>query len=186
MIETLRLLSGNREKIRETTDILGAAGVRVVPIQAKLEEIQSSSLERIVHDKLLKAFARVGRPMMVEHTGLYLDALNGFPGGLTDHFWGAVGPARLTELFGGPADNKLHARTIVGFTDGRNVHKFEGLVHGTIPRSPRGNPSFEWDCVFVPDGYDQTFAEMGAAKSAISMRRLALDQLVLHLEVATL
>ncbi|MFB9241332.1 non-canonical purine NTP pyrophosphatase [Massilia antarctica] len=44
-------------------------------------------------------------------------------------------------------------------------------IDGSVPRNPAGPSDFQWDCVFIPDGYTQTFAEMGAAKDEISMRR---------------
>jgi len=52
---------------------------------------------------------------------------------------------------------------------------FEGEVSGRIAEAPRGPRGFQWDCVFIPDGFSQTFAEMGEKKNDISMRRIAMD-----------
>ncbi|TPG05057.1 non-canonical purine NTP pyrophosphatase [Rhodanobacter glycinis] len=56
------------------------------------------------------------------------------------------------------------------------MHYFIGEISGTIPAVPAGPPNFQWDCVFVPDGYTQTLAELGERKNDISMRRLALNE----------
>lgn len=173
----LRFLSGNEFKIAEAKQILGPCGIEVVPIDYKIEELQTTDSEKLVRDKALKAFDHTARPLFVEHTGLYLEQLNGFPGGLTQVFWDTLGPDRFSELFGRTANTKLVAKTVVGYVDGQRIHLFEGVVNGTIADKPRGDRSFQWDCVFIPDGYKETFAELGAKKNDISMRRKALDAL---------
>ena len=52
---------------------------------------------------------------------------------------------------------------------------------GSIVTPPRGNRAFQWDCIFVPDGESETFAELGERKNKISMRRKALEQFMVHL-----
>jgi XTP/dITP diphosphohydrolase len=78
----VRFLSSNSCKIAEVEAILGPAGVRVIPSQIKIEELQTEDVRRLVRDKLLKAFEHIGRPVFVEHTGLELLGLNGLPGGV--------------------------------------------------------------------------------------------------------
>ena len=169
----LRFLSSNGQKVAEVKAILGPAGIEVVPVELKLDEIQTQDVEQLVRDKCIRAFRLIGRPVFVEHTALYIDALNGFPGGLTQLFWETVGAERVAALFG-REDGRAVARTRIGYCDGRCVHQFEGEVSGTLARKPRGDTS-QWDCVFIPDGSDQTFAEMGERKNEVSMRRRALD-----------
>ena len=56
-------------------------------------------------------------------------------------------------------------------------------MSGTLAPEPRGDPS-QWDCVFIPEGSDRTFAEMGERKNEVSMRRKALDQFAAFLSEA--
>lgn len=172
----IRFLSSNVHKIREVESILGPAGVRVVPIAAKIEEIQTEDVHRLVRDKVLKAFDQTGRPVFVEHTGLQLPGLNGLPGGLTQIFWDRLQADSFVALVRSTGSRSVIARTVLGYCDSRSVHYFEGEVSGTVPDTPAGDRSFQWDCVFVPDGFQQTFAELGEKKNEISMRRKALDQ----------
>ena len=169
----LRFLSSNNNKTEEVKAILRPLGIEVIPVERKLDEIQTQDIGQLVRDKCVRAFRLIGRPVFVEHTGLYIDALNGFPGGLTQPFWDAVGAARVAALFGRD-DARAVARTRVGYCDGCRIHQFEGEVEGTIARKPRGD-TCEWDCVFVPEGERKTFAELGRRKNDISMRRKALD-----------
>lgn len=177
----VRFLSGNPHKIGEAEAILASTGVTVVPIPTKLEELQSADSAAIVRDKVIKAFHLVGYPLFVEQTGLFIDALNGFPGGLTQVFWDTLEADRVCDLFGRSPNNGVTARTFIGFCDGRAIYQFSGELRGQIAPEPRGSRTFQWDCVFVPEGHTATFAEMGDQKNQISMRYLALKQLAAHL-----
>jgi XTP/dITP diphosphohydrolase len=172
----LRFLSGNQEKIREVREILGPAGVAVIPLHKDIHELQTEDPVALIRDKVLKAFYAVGRPVFVEHTGLYLDALNGLPGGLTRIFWDRLEANNFAKLVQGLASNRVTARTMIGYCDSKKMHYFTGEVSGTVPNAPAGPTNFQWDCVFIPDGYNQTFAELGDKKNEISMRRLALNK----------
>lgn len=171
----IRFMSGNPHKVREVQQILAPIGVEIVPVSRKLEELQTEDVERLVRDKLIKAFELIGRPVFVEHTGLYLNGLNGLPAGLTQIFWDKLEADRFAALVKGLGDPSVVAKTVLGYCDGRQIHVFEGAISGRVPTSPAGSRDFQWDCVFIPDGHTQTFAEMDDAKNNISMRRKALD-----------
>ena len=171
----LRFLSGNPQKIAEARAILSPAGFEITAVEKRLDEIQSGDVELLVRDKCIKAFRLIGRPVFVEHTGLYIEALNGFPGGLTQIFWDTLGADRVAQLFAREDDGHATARTRIGYCDGRCVRQFEGAVNGKLAPEPRGDTA-QWDCVFIPEGSDQTFAEMGERKNEVSMRCKALDR----------
>jgi XTP/dITP diphosphohydrolase len=177
----IRFLSGNEYKIREAIAIMQLIGVEVVPLQIKIEELQTPDTEALVKDKVAKAFHLVGHPLFVEQTGLIIDRLNGFPGGLTQVFWDTLQADRVSELFGQGGDTGVTAKTLVGYCDGRRISLFQGEVRGCIAPKPRGDRAFQWDCVFIPEGHAETYAEMGDKKNLISMRRIALDALAAHL-----
>jgi XTP/dITP diphosphohydrolase len=181
----VRFVSNNRFKVAEADAILKALDITVIHSILKIEELQTTDTKRLVEDKLLKAYKQIGRPLFVEHTGLYLDIIGGLPGGLTQIIWDTLKENRFTELFGAPSGRSAAiAKTTIAYCDGRNIYTFEGEIKGVIVEKPRGNCAFQWDCVFQPDGHGQTFAEMGEeTKNAISMRRIALDKLASHLVI---
>lgn len=178
----LRFVSSNPHKIKEAEEILAPHGIVVVPFDRKITELQTNDADVLVRHKALAAFKMTGRPVFVEHTGLYLKDMSGLPGGLTQLFWDALEADRFCAKFGTSPDPRVEARTEVGYIDGRRIHRFSGSISGIITAEPRGPRDFQWDCVFQPDDFDKTFAEMGASKNDISMRRRALDALCQHLE----
>jgi len=172
----VRFLSANPHKIAEVVAILGPKGIEAVAVDRKIDEIQTADVDALIRDKAIKAYQMIGRPLFVEHTGLYADALNGFPGGLTQVFWDTLEADRVAALFKALGNQSVLAKTHVGYIDGRTIRIFVGEVAGRFADEPRGSRDFQWDCVFVPDGYKGTFAEMGpSGKNKISMRRKALD-----------
>jgi XTP/dITP diphosphohydrolase len=175
----IRFVSSNEHKISEAAQIFGRHDMRVIGSPVKIEELQTTDTRKLVRDKVLKAFSQIGRPLFVEHTGLYLDYLGGLPGGLTQIFWDTLKADRFAELFGTTQTAK--ARTTIAYCDGMKICEFEGEIEGQIVSTPRGPRDFQWDCVFQPYGQTSTFAEMGDKKNEISMRRAALDKFAAHL-----
>lgn len=175
-------MSSNNHKIAEVQRILSPMGVDIIAVPQKIQELQTEDVDALVKDKLVKAFGSIGRPLFVEHTGLYLSGLNGLPAGLTQIFWDQLKENRFANLVAGLGDSKVTAKTVLGYCDGHKMHLFEGAIEGTVPKTPAGPTDFEWDCVFIPNGFSETFAEMGPAKDSISMRRIALDKFANHLK----
>jgi XTP/dITP diphosphohydrolase len=180
----IRFISGNEFKIEEARKILSLHEIDVVPVKLKLEELQSFDVTKIVEDKAIQAYHSVGWPLFVEHTVLLLDALKGFPGGLTEVFWETLKPEGICEIVGHIGKDRVIARTHVAYCDGKDIKIFTGEIHGKIAPTPRTQELFQWDCVFIPEGHTQTFAEMGDRKHSISMRALALNKLANHLMAA--
>ena len=146
-----------------------------------------------------------------DDTGLEVDALNGAPGvysaryaalpdnpvksgnaGLVSHDSEANMTRLLYEL-GNNNNRKARFRTVIaliqkkdvcpcGCTSIKEIHKFEGIVEGEIIRERRGGEGFGYDPIFQPDGYDQTFAELGMdIKNRISHRARATQKLADYL-----
>lgn len=175
-MQKIRFMTGNKLKVEEASLILEREGVSIISVNSKIDELQTKDTSLLVKDKALKAFEKIGRPLFVEHTGIYLDYMNGLPGGLTQIFWDTLKADKFTELFGKEGTNRLVAKTVIGFIDGKQFFLFEGSVKGYVPATPRGNRDFQWDCVFVPEGESQTFAELKERKNELSMRKKALDK----------
>ena len=174
----IRFLSSNEFKINETKTLFENSNFEIIPLNIKIEELQSRDESKLVKDKLLKAFKKNGRPIFVEHTGLYLEELNQMPGGLTQIFWDSLGHEKFCKIYGNLKDSKAVAKTLIGYCDGFKLHFFEGAISGKISSEPRGNTDFQWDCVFIPDGQTHTFAELGDKKNEISMRKKAIDEFI--------
>ena len=175
MRDRLLFVTSNAGKVREVEAILGSP---VEQLDLDVPEIQALDVEVVVREKARAAFAHAGRPVLVEDTGLYLDALRGLPGALVRWFLATIGPEGICNLIPPGADRGAHARTAVALCDGETVEVLTGEVPGVIVSRPRGEGGFGWDPIFQPAGATRTFAEMDQAeKNAFSMRRRALERL---------
>lgn len=119
-------------------------------------------------------------PCFSDDSGLEVNALGGEPGVYSARYAGepsnaANNMAKLLQNLKGKLDNSAQFRTVIAYFDGKEMHFFEGIVTGKIIDSPRGTMGFGYDPIFVPNGYDKTFAEMAAGeKHAISHRGIAV------------
>lgn len=127
-----------------------------------------------------------GVSCFADDSGLEAAALNGEPGVDSAHYSGSRDAARNIEklLTNLSAQTNRRARFVTVFTLVLHgvEHQFEGIVEGQITTEPRGTDGFGYDPVFLPDGYELTFGEMGvAAKNRISHRARALQKMVAYL-----
>ena len=175
--------SGNVEKFDEAKEILLGLGVSLRMRVCKIDELQTTDVEQLVKQKCLDAYARVGRPLIVEHTTLHNLTYGGFPSGLTSVFLETVGLDGAADLLGRPGHCKARATTTVAYTDGKKISQFDGSIDGEILGIPTVADTewkkFGWNAIFKPDGFDRSLAEIGVVeKNRISMRRIALEKLV--------
>lgn len=177
----LYFMSSNRLKIGEVQRILSSKNIKISGCSLKINEIQSDSMCDIVIDKALKAYQILRRPLIVEQTGLRITDFGNLPGGLTQVFWDALQADKFCQFFS-TGSTEVTAETVIAFCDGKQIYTFTGSIKGNIVEKPRGCRDFQWDCIFQPIGYDETFAEMGEKKNSISMRKLALEELRTFLE----
>jgi XTP/dITP diphosphohydrolase len=130
--------------------------------------------------------------VLSDDSGLEVDALDGAPGVGSSSYGGEEGNharniARLLEEMRGITDRRARFRcTMVLAADGRELAHFSGTVEGRIIDEPRGAQGFGYDPLFIPDGYEATFAELGEdVKNTLSHRSRALAQAVSWLEQST-
>ncbi len=174
------IATSNANKVREIQAILNTP---VEQVEIDLSEIQSIDVEAVIEHKAREAYLRLGRPVLVEDTGLSIHAWNGLPGALVRWFLKAVGPAGICRMLDRFTDRSATAKTCLGLLDGAQVQVFTGQIHGFIATEPRGEHGFGWDAIFIPAGFEKTFAEMSPEeKAAISMRRKAVDLLKAYLD----
>lgn len=118
-----------------------------------------------------------------DDTGLEVEALDGAPGVYSARYAGdahnsEANMKKLLHDLKGAENRKAQFRTVFALIIDGKEHLFEGIVKGEIIRHRRGNSGFGYDPIFVPEGYTQTFAEMGnELKNKISHRALATNKL---------
>lgn len=155
------LVTGNRDKIAEAERILGRP---VEAVELDLPEIQGLDLLAVLRAKGEEAWRRVGRPLVVEETGLGLDALGGFPGPLVKWMLAAVGPEGLARTAIALGDPGAGAHCALLYRDAAGTVVAEGRDRGRLVLPPRGAGGFGWDPVFQPEGSELTYGELGGAE----------------------
>ena len=154
-----------------------------------LEEIPETA-PTIEGNAILKAnyvTKKYGYSCFADDTGLEVEALNGEPGVYSARYAGEQknADANMNKLLTNLADRenrKAQFKTVICLNLNGNQHVFEGIIKGEIINEKRGSEGFGYDPIFIPNGYDKTFAEMPIAeKSKISHRGLAVEKLVAFL-----
>ena len=140
-----------------------------------LHEIQSLDVAKVVEHKAKDAYKIVKKPVLIEDTSLLFNALGKLPGPLIKWFLNELGNEGLCKLLDGFKDRSAEAIVLFGLYDGKTFKTFKGKTAGIITDKPRGGNGFGWDSIFIPVGYDVTWAEMsdkGIIKTSIRKRAL--------------
>ncbi len=167
-------ITGNQGKFGEASKIIPELEQKDID----LVEIQSLDPKVIIQSKLEEAKKNIQGNIVVEDGSLYIESLNGLPGPLIKWFMKALDNDGLYKITESLESNKAIAKVIIGVSfESGIIEFFEGSISGVIV-SPRGENGFSWDKIFMPDGYDKTFAEMMIEeKNEISMRKIAFQKL---------
>lgn len=175
----LYFVTGSAGKFREISALIP----EIKQLTLDLDEIQNLDPHLVIAHKLEQAAQVHDGEFIVEDTSLCLDVLGGLPGTYIKWFEQAIGLAGLGELAMKYPDQSAAARTVIGYRDQAGQrHFFTGELRGRLVL-PRGKGGFGWDSIFVPEGYNQTFSELGPEKkSEMSMRRRAVEAFKAHLE----
>jgi XTP/dITP diphosphohydrolase len=186
-MHTLVFATNNPHKAREVEQILGPGfSVRTLRDIGCFEEIEETepSLEGNALLKARYVKEKYGYDCFSEDTGLEVEALGGAPGVHTARYAGdeknpEANIALLLENLAGKPDRRARFRTVIALVwDGREI-LLEGVCPGSIALQKSGTGGFGYDPVFVPEGYDRSFAELGdEVKNRISHRAKATEKLI--------
>jgi len=172
MNTAILFITGNQKKVEEARAI---TGLNIAAKNLDISEIQSLDVEKVAKAKALEAFRVTGQPVIVDDTGVSIETLNGLPGALVVWFLNTLKPSGIVKLLAQEKNRKASVSTCIAYANQDGVVAFTGTVHGKITEFPRGKSGFGFDPIFIPEGYDKTYAEMGSVeKNRISMRKIAL------------
>lgn len=186
--------TNNRHKLEEVGDVLKDQLEILSLKEINCFDDIPETADTLEGNALLKAkhiYDNYGFDCFADDTGLEVEALDGRPGVYSARYAGEDQNAArnmeklLRELEGQP-NRRARFRTVVALIEGGIVSYFEGKIEGKIIEQQRGSTGFGYDPVFVPDGYSQTFAELGSEqKNKISHRALAVKELINFLKNET-
>jgi XTP/dITP diphosphohydrolase len=193
---SLVLATRNKHKVDELSAMLAGLPVQLLSFHdfPEMPEVveDGATLEENAAKKAREVAAFTGLPALADDTGLEVDALGGAPGVRSARYagesanWVANNRKLLSELadVAGPARAAAFRCVVALAVPGGEVNKVEGRTRGVILEEPRGDGGFGYDPLFLPDGFDRTYAEMTVnEKNAVSHRGKAIKA-ALNLVVA--
>lgn len=179
--------TNNRHKLEEVQAILGDKVELMSLRELGCHEEIPETADTLEENALMKAryiYQHYHTDCFADDTGLEVEALNGAPGVHSARYASGDGHdseanmRKLLQELEGVENRKARFRTVFALIVNGKEHLFEGIVNGTIIKVRRGTSGFGYDPIFIPNGYDKTFAELGNdIKNRISHRAIASDKL---------
>lgn len=135
-------------------------GFAVERLDLDLPEPQSLDCAEVADAKVRAAYERLRRPVLVEDSGLEVLAWGGFPGALVKWLEKSAGFAAIPRMLDPFPDRRARAVCAIACFDGGRIVSALGVTPGSIANEARGSAGFGWDPIFVPEGFDRTYAEL--------------------------
>lgn len=148
------------------------------------EEIEETGTT-IEANALLKAqfiFEKFKKPCIADDTGLEVEALNSEPGVYSARYAGeeksdSANMQKLLHNLSNKTNRNARFKSVIAYCDGNSTFVFEGMISGKIGFEQIGTNGFGYDPIFIPDGFDKTFAQMSMdEKNQISHRAIAVTK----------
>lgn len=183
------LATNNKHKVEEIKKILDIYELELftladVNVDIEVDE-DKDSLEGNSLKKASEVYNMIKFPSLADDTGLFVPALNNEPGVYSSRYSGedATYESNCRLLLENMSDipeekRNAHFKTIVCYYVSENEHHFfEGVMKGKIIKEKRGTNGFGYDPLFVPDGFNKTYAEMSdKEKNSVSHRAIAFNR----------
>ena len=191
MKRKLVFATNNPHKLEEIKAILGDNKIEILSLSdinchADIPET-SDTLEGNARQKSLYIYEHYGMDCFADDTGLEVESLNGAPGVYSARYAGnghdsQANMRKLLDEMKEKNNRRAGFRTVISLIEKGEEQQFEGIVRGEILRETRGNSGFGYDPIFKPEGYEETFAELGnEIKNKISHRARAVNELCKYL-----
>ncbi len=177
-MKSIYLVTSNLGKVEEISRHLEKFGIKAVGKAMEVPEIQDGH-ERVAEEKARYAVGVVKSPLIVEDTALFFEAFDNFPGIHAKFIFTSIGYDGIFRLLEGKS-RKAYFKTVIAYCEpGREPKTFIGMNSGRIAENIIGisHPRLPYDSIFIPDGEENTFAEMPKEdKAKYSARAKAAEE----------
>lgn len=178
----LKVITSNPGKVAEYQKAFDSLGIEMEHYRLPYDEVQTSDLEEVVNKGMDEIIRRGVRNFIIDDSGLFVDALKGFPGVWSAYAQKTIGNKGILKLMEGVEDRGAEFRCCIGCDiDGRRIVVL-GKCRGVITQSEQGDGGFGFDPIFSPDG-KLTFSEIPIdVKNTMSHRGNAVKLLIEELK----
>jgi XTP/dITP diphosphohydrolase len=179
-MKTIYFITSNKGKVLEAKTKLSKLNIKVIQKNLGYPEIQADTLEEVALFGVDHLKKRFNNPFILEDAGLFIDALNGFPGVYSAYVFYRIGCSGILKLMDDKydEDRKATFRSVYAFYEEKKEPVlFLGESRGKISRQILGSHGFGYDPIFIPDGENKTFGQMETEeKNCYSHRSNSLDK----------
>ena len=156
-MKKITYVTGNWAKIDSARQILEPLGYTVDNKKIDTIEIQADDVEDVAKYSAKWASNELKCDVLKNDTGLFVEALNGFPGVYTHYVDDTLGEDGLLKLLDGVSNRRAYFKEVVAYCKyGEEPITFVGITKGTIAKVKSGTYGWSWDFIFIPDGEDRT------------------------------
>ena len=175
----ITFITGNEHKVIEAEDIFKNFGVKLEHIDLGYCEPQGT-LEEVAKSGAKYACRKLNKSVIVEDAGLFIKALNGFPGTYSSYVQDTLGNEGILKLMNNIDDRYAEFRSVIGYCAPNSEPKvFSGHVKGQIAFEEKGNLGFAFDPIFYVPKEDKTFGELTTEeKNQFSHRKNSLKEFI--------
>lgn len=157
----INYVTGNPGKVKLAQMIFKDMDVEISACDMETPEVQDLDCKVVAAESAKYAAEKLGKPVLKNDSGLFITALNGFPGALAKYTEQTIKRDGYIRLMEGIENRECYWAEALAYAEpGMEPVVFESLSYGTIALSPRGNRGDEFDHIFIPKGDARTFAEM--------------------------
>ena len=161
--KTVWFMTENPDKFREAKSILDAQGIQIRQLKRPKVEVQDSSLEKIARFAVKTASVDHTGLLLVEDSGLFIDALGGFPGPFSSYVYKTIGLKGILSLMHDQRKRNAYFQTSIAVASANvSSRVFTGTIRGSVSREIRGTAGFGYDPIFIPEGFRETFGQTKA------------------------
>ena len=181
-MKTLYFITGNKGKVLEAKMKFSELDIKINQKDIGYPEIQADALQEVACFGVDYLQKKVKHPFIIEDAGLFIDALDGFPGVYSAYVFYRIGCNGILKLLENVEHGKRKAtfRSVYAFSEpGKKPFLFAGECKGMISKRGIGGHGFGYDPIFIPEYHVKTFAQMSTEeKNEVSHRRKSLDKLI--------
>ena len=156
-MKKITYVTGNWAKILSAKQILEPLGIEVDNVKMDTTEIQADTVEEVAMYSAKEASEKLKCTVLKNDTGLYVEALGGFPGPYTHYVDEKLGEDGLLKLLDGIENRKACFIEAFAYCEyGKKPIVFKSITNGKISLEKSGKYGWSWDFIFIPDGKDKT------------------------------
>ncbi|MBI3036289.1 non-canonical purine NTP pyrophosphatase [Candidatus Woesearchaeota archaeon] len=175
------LVTSNERKLEEFRELL--KGLNFEVLKTEKPELRSDDICEVAKTAAKAICGKIQKPVVVEDSGLFIDALKGFPGTCTAYAFKRIGNRGILELMKGVKNRRCWYKSAVGYCEpGKEPACFLGSEEGRISEREKGKGGWGQDPIFVPKGKSRTYGELRKKGDVNLFRKEAIEKLKSFLE----